>query len=294
MFIQCFSFINFSFLLFFAFFAVKISAQNFELLSAQINNGNVEQKREALFQIRNLESAEASRIAVVALRDKNEIVRATAAASVIFLPKAEAAQILLPNLRDKSEFVRRETAYALGKVGDASAVNSFLQILNKDKVLEVRSAAAIALGEIGDASAVAELVKILQKKTTEDEEFLRRSVARSIGNIAQIIQTNDAKVLTPENFLPDRYKDLKQPKYPVLEKEFPVFVQAASVLKTVLQNEKEADDVRREAAFSLGAIGDESAVSILQSKLNDKDNYLAEIAEESIRKIEFLQILRRK
>ena len=129
------------------------------------------------------------------------------------MPKAEAAQVLLPNLQDKSEIVRRETAYALGKVGDASAVNSLLQTLQKDKIFEVRTASAVALGEIGDVSAIGELIKILQKKPKEDEEFLRRAAARSIGQIAQIVQTNDEKVLTPENFLPDKYKDLKQPKY---------------------------------------------------------------------------------
>ena len=199
----------------------------------------------------------------------------------------------MPNLQDKSEIVRRETAYALGKVGDASAANSLLQTLQKDKIFEVRTASAVALGEIGDISAIGELIKILQKKPNETEEFLRRAAARSIGQIAQIVQTNDEKVLTPENFLPDRYKDLKQPKYLDLKNEFPTFNQASNILKTVLQNKNETDDTRREAAFSLGAIGDESAVSILQTKLKDKDYYLAEIAEESLRKIEFLQMLRK-
>lgn len=282
----------FLFFALFACFAGKISAQNLENLANQIRNGNVEQKREALFQIRNLESEEASRLAIPALRDKNETVRATAAFSVVFLPKTEAAQVLLPNLQDRSEFVRRETAYALGKTGEFSAVNSLLQILNKDKILEVRTASAIALGEIGDVSVVYELIKILQKKPIETSEFLRRASARSIGQIAQVIQTNESKLLTPENFLPDEYKELKEPKHLFLEKDFPVFTQAANVLKNTLQNEKEADDTRREAAFSLGAIGDESAVSILQNKLNDKDNYLAEIAKEAIRKIEFLKTLK--
>ncbi|CAN5836104.1 hypothetical protein BH20ACI4_BH20ACI4_33620 [soil metagenome] len=272
-------------------FAGNIYPQNFETLTERIRNGTTEQKREALFQIRNLKTEAASRIAVPALRDADEIVRATAAFSVIYLP--EAAQVLLPNLQDKSEIVRRETAYALGKTGDSSVVNSLLQTLRKDKIFEVRTASAVALGEIGDVSAVAELIKILNRKPNETEEFLRRASARSVGQIAQIIQTNDERVLTPENFLPDRYKDLKQPKYLYLEKEFPIFVQAANVLKTVLQNKKETDDTRREAAFALGAIGDETAVSILQTKLNDKDYYLAEIAEESLRKIEFLQMLRK-
>lgn len=296
LFIQCSNFSLFTLFLFFACFlcfAGKISAQNFESLTEQIRNGNIEQKREVLFQIRNFETEEASRIAIPALLDESEIVRATAAFSVIFLPKSEAVQVLLPNLQDKSELVRRETAYALGKVGDSSAVNSLLQILQKDKTFEVRTASAVALGEIGNISAIGELIKILQRKPKEDEEFLRRVAARSIGQIAQIVQTNDEKVLTPENFLPDKYKDLKQPKYLYLEKEFPIFTQAANVLKNVLQNKNESDDTRREAAFSLGAVGDETSVSILQTKLNDKDYYLAEIAEESLRKIEFLKMLKK-
>lgn len=296
LFFQRFNFSRFSFCLFFVLFACfagKTAAQNLDVLDNQIRNGNIEQKREALFQIRNFQTAEASRIAAAALRDADEIVRATAAFSVIYLPKAEAAQVLLPNLQDKSEIVRRETAYALGKVGDASAANSLVQILQKDKIFEVRTASAVALGEIGDVLAVNELIKILQKKPNETEEFLRRAAARSIGQIAQIVQTNDEKVLTPENFLPDRYKDLNQPKYLDLKNEFPIFNQAANVLKTVLQNKNETDDTRREAAFSLGAIGDESAVSILQTKTTDKDYYLAEIAKEALRKIEFLQMLKK-
>ncbi len=252
LFIQCSDFSFFSLFLFFAlfaFFAVQIPAQNLETLNEQIRNGNTEQKREALFQIRNLETAEASRIAIPALRDADEIVRATAAFSVIYLPKTEAAQVLISNLKDKSEIVRRETAYALGKVGDVSAVNRLLQTLRQDKIFEVRTASAIALGEIGDVSAVDELTKILQRKPNETEEFLRRAAARSIGQIAQIVQTNDETVLTPENFLPDRYKDLKQPKYLYIEKQFPIFAKAVNVLKTVLQNKKETDDTRREAAF---------------------------------------------
>ena len=164
----------FSFFIFFAlfaFFAVQMSAQNLEVLDKQIQTGNTEQKREALFQIRNFQTSETSRIAVAALRDADEIVRATAAFSVIYLPKAEAAQVLLPNLQDKSEIVRRETAYALGKVGDASAVDSLLQMLQKDKIFEVRTASAVALGEIGDISAIGELVKILQKKPNEDRRI---------------------------------------------------------------------------------------------------------------------------
>ena len=59
-----------------------------------------------------------------------------------------------------------------------------------------------------------------------------------------------------------------------------------------LQNAGESPNTKREAAFALGAIGEESAIPILQTKLNDEDYYLAEIAKESLRKIQFVQYLR--
>ena len=258
-----------------------------DILIEKISRGNTEQKRDALLEIRNLRSESASRIAAPALTDSSEIVRASATFSVIYLPKNEAVRNLVPLLQDKSALVRRETAYALGKVGDSLAVNSLLQILQKDKVLEVRNAAVVALGEIGDAVAVAELTKILQKKLQTKEDFSRRSAARSIGQIAQIIQTNKVEILTPESFLPDQFKSVGKPNYLKLIETFPTFRAAINVLIQTLQNSKETDDVKRETAFALGAIGDQSAVPILQANLNNQDYYLAEIAKESLRKISF-------
>jgi len=268
------------------FFTASVFSQTeLEFLAEKINRGNTEQKRDALTQIRNLENAEASRIAAAALRDESEIVRATAAAAVVFLPKDEAARNLIPLLKDKKPLVRRETAYALGQVGSPTAVNPLLQVIQKDKVSEVRHAAIVALGAIGDVSAVGELVKFLQKKPQAKEEFARRSAARSVGQIAQILQTGKIEVLTPENFLPERYKSIAPPKYPNLAEAFPAFRSAINALIQNAQNPREFQDVKREAAFALGAIGDAAAIPALQSNLDDEDYYLAEICRESLRKI---------
>src|SRR5688572_21643775 len=62
-----------------------------EALLNILRSGNSEQKRTALAEIRNLGTEHASRLALPALRDKDEIVRATAAGSVVFLPSSEAA-----------------------------------------------------------------------------------------------------------------------------------------------------------------------------------------------------------
>lgn len=269
----------------FAFLALPNFAQNLDFLAEQIKRGSDEGKRDALFQLRNLETAEASRIAVPALQDSNEIVRATAVYSVIYLPSDEAAQNLLPLLQDKSVLVRKETAYALGKTRNPIAVQPLLRILQFDKELEVRMASAVALGEVGDVFAVDSLLKILQKKPKEEEDFLRRAAARSIGQIAQVQQVRSNYVVTPESLLPEKHDVFVNLNYSNLAELNPLFKQAAKVLISVLQNQKEPDDVRREAAFSLGVIGDKSVITILQNNLNAKDYYLAEICKEGLLKI---------
>ena len=61
---------------------------------------------------------------------------------------------------------------------------------------------------------------------------------------------------------------------------------AVPVLIKALQNKKESDDARREAAFALGAIGDSSAIAALEADRNSADPYLAEICKEALLKIE--------
>ena len=253
-------------------------------LHNQIVIGTVEEKRSALFEIRNLRSSEASQIAVQALSDKDAMVRATAAGSVIFLPASRAAAALLPLLNDKAEFVRTEAAYALGNVADRSATPQLVRLMKKDKIFEVRTAAAIALGQIGDATAISDLVAILQDRPKEDSEFLRRSAARSIGQIAQINVTGDPTVVTPQNFLPEKFKELGSSDATGPKSQ--MYPNAIQVLTSVLNNKSESDDTRREAAFSLGAVADSRSLDVLRGYVSSEDPYLAEICKEAILKIE--------
>jgi HEAT repeat protein len=268
-----------------------VTAEQYEWISVEaylqrtIKSGNTERKRDALFQIRNLKTVAASRLAVPALSDKSEIVRATAASAIIFLPPDEAAPILLPLLRDKSILVRKEAAYALGKTQNPQAVASLVEIIQRDKIQEVKDAATVALGEIGDVSAIDALTRILQRRLRDEEEFFRRTAARSIGQIAQIIQTNETKIVTPENFLPGELKKTVKPVYKNLSETFPQFRAALPVLFQALQNPREFADVKREAAFALGTIGDESSIPVLRANLNGEDYYLAEISREALEKL---------
>jgi HEAT repeat protein len=186
-------------------------------------------------------------------------------------------------LDDKAEFVRREAAYALGEIGHSLATAPLVKLIRSNAMLEVRTAAAVGVGKIGDTSAIEGLIGVLRSTPREDEEFLRRSAARSVGQIAQIKKTGERSVLTPQNFLPDKFKDLGPESSGVRIAEFAA---AVDVLIAVLRNNSESDDTRREAAFALGAIGDAHAIPALQTNSSASDPYLAEICREALLKIE--------
>jgi len=224
-----------------------------EILTERLKSNDTETRRDAVHQLRVLENAVASRIAAPFLKDKAEIVRATAAEAVIFLPTDEAVALLLPLLKDKSEYVRREACSALGEAHGKSATPDLIRVLQTDKQIIVRATAAIALGEIADERAIAPLSQVLispkpRKKDLKDvDEFLRRSTARALG------------VIRDKRGVP--------------------------ALSAALRDLKNADDVRRESAFALGLIADKSATEVLRENLNAADYLLAGIAADALLRI---------
>lgn len=242
-------------LLFFG-FVLPVAAQTIEpeierRINVQIQrlkSADVETRRDAVYQLGLFQNAVASQAAAAALRDSSEIVRAEAARAVVYQASPDAVRSLLPSLRDKSEFVRREAAFALGRTYDEAAIESLIQALQTDKQPSVRAAAAVALGEIADERAIDSLSQVLLvpriKKNRVIDEFVRRSAARSLGQIRNR--------------------------------------RAVSTLIAALQNRDNEDDIRREAARSLGLIADKTAVPALQENLNAEDYYLAAVAAESL------------
>ena len=263
-------------------FPICFSAQTIlDDLRNKIAVGSTEEKRNALFEIRVLHSEEAARLAIPALSDPLEMVRATAVSSVVFLPPSQAVKLLTPLLNDPASFVRRETAFALGEVGDRSATAALVQDLQREKEIENRSAAAMALGKVGGAETIEPLLAILTKKPSEPEQFVRATAARSIGEIAQAIRSGRRQTVTPQDFLPEKYKNSLGAN--ISSMEIPQGLRTAiPVLGKVLENSRESSDTRRGAAFALGAIGDSRSAHLLRSHVNGEDPYLGEICKEAL------------
>ena len=226
----------------------------------RLGSADTQERRDAVMRLGSMSRSDSSRVAAGGLRDPASIVRATAARAVLSLPASEAADLLLPLLQDRDQFVRRETAYALGETRSRVAVSALVTVLAGDKEPGVRGAAAVALGMIRDELAVIPLTEALslrvpasgllnrlRRKKTEQNEFVRRSAARALGQIGSRA--------------------------------------AVPMLSRTLIDDRAGDDVRREAARALGLIGDPSSIAVLRAVLTSRDPYLSRIAYEALRKI---------
>ena len=222
----------------------------------RLGSSDMEERRDAVMKLGTMRLAAASRAVLPALQDAAAIVRATATKSILSIGGEESVPHLLPLLNDKDEFVRRETAYALGLTKSRSATAALSERLLNDKEDGVRGAAAVALGQIRDEAAVIALVGTLapelsapakKKRKREPNVFVLRAAAVALGEIKSRAGT--------------------------------------AALISALSNEKLPSDVRREAARSLGLIGDPTAVPALRAASTAADPYLSKIAYESLRKL---------
>ena len=223
----------------------------------RLSSNDVEERRDALMRLGSMRLAAASRAALPGLQDASPIIRATAVRAILSIGEEESAGRLLPLLNEKDEFVRRETAYALGLTRSRSATAALSDRLLNDKEDGVRAAAAVALGHIADEASVIALVGTLapelsapgnKKRKREQNAFVLRAAAVALGQIRSRAGT--------------------------------------AALISALNNEKLPSDVRREAARSLGLIGDPTASSALRAATAAADPFLSEIAHAALRKIE--------
>ncbi|HJP93047.1 MAG TPA: HEAT repeat domain-containing protein [Pyrinomonadaceae bacterium] len=186
-----------------------------------------------------------------------------------------ASRAALAGLKDPSPIVRATAAKAILSMGEEESVAALLPLLN-DKDEFVRREVAYALGLTHSRKATAALSERL---LNDKKDGVRAAAAVALGEVA-----DEAAVV-------DLVGVLSKEKNPFVLRAVAAALgkiksrAGTAALVAVLNNEKLDNDVRREAARSLGLIGDPSAEPALRAATTAADPYLSRIAFESLKKI---------
>jgi HEAT repeat protein len=151
-------------------------ARAMQPLLEALDSKNMGVRREAAGALGGIGDRKATEPLIRTLRDESYTVRGAAVRSLGKLKDRKAAGPLIGMLKDSS--VRPQTAEALGEIGDPSATDPLIKLL--DDVRDgVRWEAAEALGKIGDKRAVEPLIKKLNDK----HHYVRCSAVWALGRL---------------------------------------------------------------------------------------------------------------
>ena len=200
------------------------------------------------------------------------------------LGKIGAVEPLINALKNDDSVVRNFAASALGRIGDARAVEPLIEALRawseklflsgyrRPFINTERVTAARALGEIGDARAVQPLINDLENgfwaKTRQTAAFALGKIgnARAVEPLIKALKDNDDDVRFKAADALGNIGDVRA---------------IEPLINALKDNDK---FVRWKAANALGDIGDVRAVKPLKQALNDR--HVREAAKQALDKIQ--------
>lgn len=201
------------------------------------------------------------------LGDKNIRVRQKPEKELVEIGKP-AVQLLIHALEDENWRARWRAANALGKIGDARAVEPLIQRLSDCLPVQIR--AAVALGKIGKP-AVEPLLGILG----DNHYAVRETIAISLTKLREPIVGSILRRLKVESrFIHDgRFRSRERKRY-------------SATLEPLTRALRRGDAPARIAvAVALGMIGGPRPVEPLTHALNDKNKDVRMAAVQSLGKI---------
>jgi len=119
---------------------------------------------------------------IEALKDKDDRLRGYAAYALGWIGDLSAVDPLInAMLADKNKNVSTFAANSLGKIGDIRSIDALINAL-KNKNHPARDRAALALGQIGDTRAVPDLISAFK----HEEVFVQESILVALGIIGDV------------------------------------------------------------------------------------------------------------
>jgi HEAT repeats/PBS lyase HEAT-like repeat len=164
-----------------------------ESLLRQLQSTDLAKRRDAAEKLGERRGSEALGPLVHALRDSNPSVRAAAAVALGKVGDPLASKPLVRLLDDRNAVVRAAAASALGAVQGDEGLDPLINLLSsEDEKPAVKASAAEALGRLGDAAAIQPLAAALRQNTTKrgrSNEQMRTQVAVALGRLGHATAT---------------------------------------------------------------------------------------------------------
>jgi hypothetical protein len=182
---------------------------------------------------------------VQALKDKEASVRSSAAFALGKIGNPTAVSALVQALEDKEPSVGENASYALGSIGNSTAVNALIDVLTHEDSI-VYESAALALGALGNAAAVDGLVKAFKG----EDSNIRKLAASLLGKIS-----NHAAVNGLVQALQDENQDVRKEAASVLKK-----VSKPTAINALVQTFKDENFVAANQGRTFG-----QAIKVLQA-----------------------------
>lgn len=235
-----------------------------------------------------------------ALRDTEWTVRLTAIEALSQINDPRSIEALASVLKDEKPAVHKAAMEVLVKFG-TPAVNALTRALT-DKIAIARLNAAVALGKIGDKNATPALINALGDAEAPVREAVAHALGligdqRAIDPLSTLLQDGNARVA---DAVAQALHKIGLPTDPASQARFAVArndwnravalgASALDALVGALNNE--SSDVRRNAAKSLGLIGDARAVTALLKAMHDEEWFVREAAGWSLAHIKDSRIV---
>jgi len=236
----------------------------FDLLVQAFRDRNDRVRADAVVGLAKTNDPRSIEFLITAFDDRGGLVRRNAAIAFGKIKDPRAVDPLLALLEDEYSSVRTSAAYTLGKMKENRAVEDLIGLL-KDSHINVQEAAAVALGDIGDKRAVSPLIEALEENIG-DRDWAAACALCKIG---------DEQAVEP---LVDR---LKKGPFGSLDMDAAVVEalgnivgrQAVDSLIAIFIDINQNTIIRCAAAKALRKNGDDHAVGVLISRMNDKGEH---------------------
>lgn len=206
---------------------------------------------------------------------------ATAAQVLGLVGDAQAVRVLVKALHDTEPYVRDKAAWALGWLGEGSAMDDLVRVFREDPSVDVRTTSAKALGRLGCRAAVEPLVEGLEAPRPR----VRAASAEALGLMGPLLASGVRGELGRKKAAAALVAALADEHWTVRA----VAAEALGLMKEPTAAEPLiallADtDVRMAAVKALGRIASRPAKQALAKvAASEKDESVRQAAEEAIR-----------